>query len=97
MQELCEAHGAKLILLVPPTLSAESAIGEMAYAAHKAGVDVSVPIDPAALSATFTSATECISIAKAQLFSHQRWLRIFPTRLRRTIHLPLTPSGKLHL
>jgi hypothetical protein len=53
MQELCEAHGAKLILLVPPTLSAESAIGEMAYAAHKAGVDVSVPIDPAALSANF--------------------------------------------
>ena len=53
MQELCEAHGAKLILLVPPTLSSESAIGEMAYAAHKAGVDVSVPIDPAALSANF--------------------------------------------
>jgi hypothetical protein len=53
MQELCEAHGAKLILLVPPTLSAENAIGEMAYAAHKAGVDVSVPIDPAALSANF--------------------------------------------
>jgi len=53
MQELCEAHGAKLILLVPPTLSSESAIGEMAYAAHKAGVDVSIPIDPAALSANF--------------------------------------------
>src|SRR5258706_11384942 len=53
MQELCEAHGAKLILLVPPTLSAESAIGEMAYAAHKAGVDVLVPIDPAALAANF--------------------------------------------
>jgi hypothetical protein len=53
MQELCDAHGAKLILLVPPTLAAESAIGEMAYAAHKAGVDVSVPIDPAALSASF--------------------------------------------
>jgi hypothetical protein len=53
MQELCEAHGAKLILLVPPTLSAESAVSEMAYAAHKAGVDVSVPVDPAALSANF--------------------------------------------
>jgi hypothetical protein len=53
LRELCEAHGAKLILLVPPTLSAESAVSEMAYAAHTVGVDVSVPIDPAALSANF--------------------------------------------
>jgi hypothetical protein len=53
LQELCEAHGAKLILLVPPTLSAETAISGMAYAAHKAGVEVSVPVDPAALSANF--------------------------------------------
>jgi hypothetical protein len=53
LRELCEAHGAKLILLVPPTLSSESAVSQMAYAAHKAGVDVSVPIDPAALTAKF--------------------------------------------
>jgi hypothetical protein len=53
LRELCEAHGAKLILLVPPTLSSESAVSRMAYAAHTAGVDVSVPIDPAALSAKF--------------------------------------------
>jgi lysophospholipase L1-like esterase len=53
MRELCEAYGAKLILLVPPTLSSESAVNQMAYAGHKVGVDVSVPIDPAALSAKF--------------------------------------------
>jgi hypothetical protein len=53
MHDLCEAHGAKLILLVPPTLSSESAVSQMAYVAHKVGVDVSVPIDPAALSAKF--------------------------------------------
>ena len=53
MNMLCEAHGAKLILLVPPTLSSESAVSQMAYAAHTAGVDVLVPIDPAALSANF--------------------------------------------
>lgn len=53
LRELCEAHGAKLILLVPPTLSAEAAVSEMADVAHAAGVDVSVPIDPAALSAKF--------------------------------------------
>jgi len=53
MNQLCEANGAKLILLVPPTLSSESAVSQIAYAAHAAGVEVLVPIDPAALSAKF--------------------------------------------
>ncbi len=53
LRELCEAHGAKLILLVPPTLSSESAVSRMVYAARTAAVNVSVPIDPAALSARF--------------------------------------------
>ena len=53
LRELCEANGAKLILLVPPTLDSESAINEMTAAAQSAGVEVSVPIDPAALSARF--------------------------------------------
>jgi hypothetical protein len=53
LRDLCEAHGAKLILLVPPTLSSESAVSQMAVAAHEIGVDISVPIDPAALSAKF--------------------------------------------
>jgi lysophospholipase L1-like esterase len=50
LRELCEEHGAKLILLVPPTLASASAVGEMSYVARAVGVDVSVPIDPAALS-----------------------------------------------
>jgi hypothetical protein len=53
LRELCEANGAKLILLVPPTLDSENAISQMAAAAQAAGVDVSVPIDPATLSAKF--------------------------------------------
>jgi hypothetical protein len=53
LRELCDAHGVKLILLVPPTLSSESAVAEMARAAHVEGVDVSVPIDPEALSERF--------------------------------------------
>lgn len=53
LRELCEANGARLILLVPPTLSSETAVNKMAYAAHTAGVDISVPIDPEALSARF--------------------------------------------
>jgi hypothetical protein len=53
LRELCEANGARLILLVPPTLDSENAVNEMAAAAQAAGVDVSVPIDPATLSAKF--------------------------------------------
>jgi hypothetical protein len=53
LRKLCEAHGAKLILLVPPTLSSESAVSQMANAARRAGVEVSVPVDPAAFSARF--------------------------------------------
>jgi hypothetical protein len=53
LRELCEANGARLILLVPPTLDSESAVSQMAAAAQAAGVDVSVPIDPAMLSAKF--------------------------------------------
>jgi hypothetical protein len=53
LRELCEANGAKLILLVPPTLASENAVSEMVAAAQSAGVDVSVPIDPATLSAKF--------------------------------------------
>lgn len=53
LRELCDEHGAKLVLLVPPTLSSENAVEQMANSAHKAEVDVSVPIDPATLSAKF--------------------------------------------
>jgi len=53
LRDLCEANGAKLILLVPPTLDSGNAISQMTAAARTAGVDVSVPIDPAALSAKF--------------------------------------------
>jgi hypothetical protein len=53
LRELCEANGARLILLVPPTLASENAVSQMASAAQAAGVEVSVPIDPATLSAKF--------------------------------------------
>lgn len=53
LRQLCEEHAARLILLVPPTLSSQGEVDEMAEAARAAGVDVSVPINPAALSAEF--------------------------------------------
>jgi lysophospholipase L1-like esterase len=53
LRSLCEAHGAKLILLVPPTPSSEDAVRQMAIASEKAGVDTLVPIDPTTLSAKY--------------------------------------------
>ena len=53
LRELCEANGAKLVFLIPPTLDSQKAIVEMEHAAQEAGVDISVPIDPATLSAKF--------------------------------------------
>jgi hypothetical protein len=53
LRELCEAHGAKLIILVPPTPSSESAVRQMAITSEKAGVQTFVPIDPGALSSRF--------------------------------------------
>jgi hypothetical protein len=58
LRELCKAHGAKLILLVPPTLSSEAAVREMTAAAQKAGVETLVPIDPTALSAKYYQSDE---------------------------------------
>jgi hypothetical protein len=53
LRELCEANGAKLIILVPPTPSSESAVRQMATASQKAEVQTFVPIDPGALSSKF--------------------------------------------
>jgi lysophospholipase L1-like esterase len=53
LRALCEEHGAKLILLVPPTPSSEDAVRQMTIASQEAGVDTLVPIDPTALSAKY--------------------------------------------
>ena len=53
LRTLCEEHGARLILLIPPTLSSEDAVREMTIACAKAGVESSAPIDPTALSAKY--------------------------------------------
>jgi len=53
LRSLCEANGAKLIILVPPTPSSENAVSQMTAASQNAGVDPLVPIDPAALSTKY--------------------------------------------
>jgi hypothetical protein len=53
LRTLCEAHGAKLIILVPPTPSSEGAVHQMTIASQKAGVDTLVPIDPTVLPAKY--------------------------------------------
>jgi hypothetical protein len=105
MHELCEAHGAKLILLVPPTLSSESAVSQMAYAAHTVGVDISVPIDPAALSAKFyqrdgmhlnpDGAVLFTSALAKDLPERVVTRDTLASRLIRGIHLPLTANVQI--
>ncbi len=70
LRELCEAHGAKLIILVPPTPSSEDAVRQMTIASQKAGVDTLVPIDPTALSAKYYQSDELhLNSAGAALFT----------------------------
>ncbi len=69
-RELCEAHGAKLIVLVPPTPSSENTVRQMTIAAQRARVDTLVPIDQAALSARFYKLDELhLNSEDAQLFT----------------------------
>jgi len=53
LRQLCEAHGARLIILVPPTPSSQQAVRLMVIASQKVGVDSLVPIDPGTLSEKF--------------------------------------------
>ena len=58
LRELCESHGAKLVILVPPTPSSVDAVRQMTMAAQRARVDALVPIDPAALSVKYYQSDE---------------------------------------
>jgi lysophospholipase L1-like esterase len=70
LRGLCEKHGAKLIILVPPTPSSEAAVKQMTIASQNAGVDTLVPIDPTALSAKYYQPDELhLNSEGAQLFT----------------------------
>jgi lysophospholipase L1-like esterase len=70
LRELCEEHGAKLIILVPPTPSSEDALRQMTLASQKAGVDTLVPIDPQALSVRYYQSDELhLNSEGARLFT----------------------------
>jgi hypothetical protein len=56
LRELCEEHGAKLILVIPPTPSSASTVRRMAMASEQVGVKALVPIDPATLALGFYEA-----------------------------------------
>ena len=53
LREICAAHGARLILLIPPTRSSQDATRWISLAAQQAGVEALVPVDPEALPAKF--------------------------------------------
>jgi hypothetical protein len=52
LNELCVANGARLVLLIPPTLSSEAAAHQMVAASEKVGVQALLPIDPVDLTAS---------------------------------------------
>jgi hypothetical protein len=47
LRALCEAHGAELVILIPPTPSSVDAVNELTMASERAGVEALVPINPA--------------------------------------------------
>jgi hypothetical protein len=53
LRELCESHGARLILLIPPTPSSVDAIRQLNLVTHKLGVQILIPLDPSNLSAKY--------------------------------------------
>jgi len=46
LRELCESHGARLILLIPPTPSSADAIRQLTFVSQKLGVQMLIPVDP---------------------------------------------------
>src|SRR6266436_908766 len=58
LRELCEEHGAKLILLIPPTPSSDSFARQMVTASRKVGVETLVPVDPSVLSTRYYQSDE---------------------------------------
>lgn len=50
LRDLCESHGARLILLIPPTPSSADAIRQLTFVTHKLGVQILVPLDPTNLA-----------------------------------------------
>jgi hypothetical protein len=58
LEELCGLYGAKLVMVVPPTPSSESAVRRITIASERAGVDTLVPVNPTALSAKYYQADE---------------------------------------
>jgi len=89
LRELCEAHGAKLIILVPPTPSSEDAVRQMTLASRKAGVDTLVPIDPTALSVKYYQSDELhLNSEGAQLFTSALATFLPETVVRKSVASP---------
>jgi hypothetical protein len=53
LHRLCNEHGAKLIILIPPTPSSENDARLMAITSQKLGIQALLPVDPATLSRKF--------------------------------------------
>jgi hypothetical protein len=91
LRDLCEDHGARLILLVPPTPSSAELVRQVVLAAHGLGVEALVPLDPGALSAKYYQSDELhLNSEGAALFTSA-----LATVLPRTVARESMPSPGL--
>ena len=58
LRELCEANGARLILLMPPTPSSADAVRQLTSVTASVGVQMLVPLDPANLPPRYYQSDE---------------------------------------
>lgn len=98
LRALCEAHGAKLIILIPPTLSSEDAPGKWSPTRSRPEWKLWCPSTLANPLRSITSPTNYISIPRAQRSLQPRWQLTFPRQLftnrwpRRTSQTGVGPS-----
>jgi lysophospholipase L1-like esterase len=70
LQALCQANGAKLMILVPPAPSSADAVRRLTMVSSRVGVDTLVPLDPQALSTKYYLADEIhLNPEGAELFT----------------------------
>jgi hypothetical protein len=89
LRELCETHGARLILLVPPTPSSAELVRQMTLTSHNLGVETLVPLDPDTLSAKYYQPDELhLNSEGAALFTSALATTLPRTIVRESMSLP---------
>ena len=91
LRDLCEAHGSRLLLLLPPTPSSAELVRQVVLAANRLGVATLVPLDPGTISSNYYEHEELhLNSEGAALFTSA-----LATVLPRTVARESPPSVSL--